>query len=316
MRGGEDMTPSLGPLRAAFESSGSPSWVMRVIQARGFDLRHDFRLDLGHGGDRGTRRAQATEAVLVDGAADLIDTDWISIARSCHSGPGLVAVFPYGRIMGGVVTAAGPGVTTLAGLRGRRVGVVRAIDKNWIVVRAAFRQKYGFDLQTEVAVDEALSKTTLVQWLEAGRVDAAVLPWHLVPRLTASGRFRQLCDVLDLLPELGAASVPTTFFAVRPDFASARPELIAAFIAAYTEAVNLMRADEGVWREAAGAPGDGPELLASLHAAWSRRICCEWGQDDVRHLECLFERLRAIGGEECVGIAGMPRGLFVPALMH
>ncbi len=312
MHGG-DMTPALGTLRAAFEATGSPSWVMRVIQAHGFDLSHGFRLELVQSGDRGSQRAQATQAAVEAGGADLIDTDWISIARSRQSGAGLVAVFPYGRIMGGVVTE---GLASLADLPGRRVGVIRVLDKNWTVVRAACRQRYGFDPQEEAAVEEALSKSTLAEWLEAGRVDAAVLPWHLVPRLTAGGRFRQLCDVLDLLPELGAASVPTTFFAVRPDFAATRPKLIAAFIAAYTQAVTLMRADESVWREAAAMPGDGPEVLAGLRAAWCRRICCEWEQDGERHLERLFERLKTIGGERSLGIAHLPRGLFAPAFMH
>jgi NitT/TauT family transport system substrate-binding protein len=310
------MKPPLGTLRAAFESSGSPSWVMRVIKARGFDRRRGFRLDLGLCGDCGSQRAQATEAAVAAGAADLIDTDWISIARSRRSGPGLVAVFPYGRIMGGVVTAAGVGITSLADLPGRRIGVVRVLDKNWMVVRAASLQRYGFDPQMESSIDEALSKTALVEWLETGRVEAAVLPWHIVPRVTAGGRFRHLCDVLDLLPDAGATSVPTTFFAVRADFAASRRDLITAFIAAYIEAVGLMRADEDVWREAAASPDDGAELLADLRAAWGRRICSEWAREDGRSLQLLFERLRDVAGEEALGVADMPKGLFAPAFMH
>jgi NitT/TauT family transport system substrate-binding protein len=308
------MTPPLGTLRAAFEASGSPSWVMRVIQERGFDRRHGFRLDLGLGGDRGGQRAQATEAAVAAGAADLIDTDWISIARSHQSGPGLIAVFPYGRIMGGVVTAAGSGLTTLADLAGRRIGVVRVNDKNWTVVRAAALQRHGFDPQAAASVEEALSKTTLVEWLETDRVEAAVLPWHVVPRVTGGGRFRQLCDVLDLLPD--AAAAPTTFFAVRADFADSRRELIAAFIAAYAEAVALMRADADVWCAAAASPDDGAELLAELRAAWGRRICTEWARDDVRALQILFERLRAVVGDEALGVAAIPAGIFAPAFMH
>ncbi len=134
------MTPALGALRAAFETTGSPSWVMRTIKAHGLDLRNGFRLDLVHSGDRGTRAAQATEAMLAAGEADLIDTDWLSIARSREDGPGLTAIFPYGRIMGGMVTAAAAGIGDLADLRGRRIGVIRATDKNWIVIRAAFQQ--------------------------------------------------------------------------------------------------------------------------------------------------------------------------------
>ncbi|MBB4200080.1 hypothetical protein CCR94_04570 [Rhodoblastus sphagnicola] len=288
------MTASHGLLRAAFESSGSPSWVMRVIRARGLDRRHGFELELVLGGDRGDSRVQATQNVLAERRADLIDTDWLSMTRSQKSDAPLTAVFPYGKIMGALVVASGSGIDDLKDLRGRRVGVIRASDKNWLVARAACRKRHGFDPQGEARVAEALSKTTLIGWLESGEVEAAALPWHLAPRVTANARFRQLCDVLDLLPDLGAPSIPTTFFATRPAFASTHPQLIAGFVAAYRDAVALMRADENIWREAAAEPGDAPAVLASLRAAWLRRICDAWPDEASREkLDDFFERLRS-----------------------
>jgi NitT/TauT family transport system substrate-binding protein len=308
------MTTAPGVLRAAFERSGSPSWVMHVIATRGLDLRHGFQLELVLGGDRGDRRAQATQNVLADGRADLIDTDWISIARSRRTETPLIAVFPYGKIMGGLVASTASGIDSLADLRGRRVGLIRACDKNWLVARAACRKRHGFDPHSEAQVVEAQSKTTLVRWLETGEVEVAALPWHLVPHTTFGGRFHQICDVLDLLPDLDAPSIPTTFFAVRPAFAATRRELIAGFVAAYRDAVGLMRAYENIWREAAAQPGDDPAMLALLRAGWLRRICDAWPEDAARHLELLFERLKSVGGEESLGVATLSRELFVPAL--
>lgn len=285
------MTPIL---RAAFETGGSPSWVMRVIRARGFDRRHGFDLELVLSGDHGDARAQATQNVLAQGRADLIDTDWLSIARSQDTDAPLAAVFPYGKIMGALVVSSGSGIADLGDLRGRRVGVIRASDKNWLVARAACRKRHGFDPGGEAQVAEALSKTTLVGWLKSGEVEIAALPWHLAPRVTANGRFRELCDVLDLLPDLGAPSIPTTFFATRPEFASTHPKLIAGFVAAYRDAVALLRADEKLWREAAAQPGDDDAVLTSLRAAWLRRICDAWPDEASREkLDEVFERLRS-----------------------
>jgi len=289
---------------------------MRVIREQGFDRRHGFHLDLTRSGDRGSATAQATQGALAAGEADLIDTDWISIARSRQTGAELVPIFPYGRIMGGMVTPAGSELKGLSDLPARRVGLIRSNDKNWIVIRAAFRHRHGSDVHEQTIVKEALSKTTLTEWLEAGEVDAAVLPWQLVPRLITSGRFRRLCDVLDLISELGGASVPTTFFVVQPAFASSRQDLISAFRAAYTDAVDLMRADETVWRGAVAGPDDSPDMLAALRLSWLRRICYEWGPDDSAHLEHLFERLKSIAGEKALGIDHMPQGLFSPAFMQ
>lgn len=310
------MSPALGSLRAAFEATGSPSWVMHVIRKCRLDHRYGFSLDLALGGDTGSTRVQATQQVLADGRADLIDTDWLSIARSRVSGTPLTAVFPYGRIMGGVVTATSANIDTLAQLNGRSVGVIRASDKNWAIVRAVCGLRHGFDPHEHAHVAEALSKSMLVDWLQSGRVDAAVLPWHLVPRLTAGKRFRQLCDVLDLLADLGIPPVPTTFFAVRPEFAAARRELLAAFIAAYCEAVSLMLADEDVWREAASLSGDDAEVLSRLRSAWKRRICTDWPGGTGGHLDHLFERLKGAAGEEALGVSALPRDLFAPALLH
>ncbi len=266
---------------------------MRVIRSQGLDRLHGFELELVLGGDLGDRRAQATQHVLAQGRADLIDTDWLSIARSKDTDAPLTAVFPYGKIMGALVVAAASGIDSLNDLRGRRVGVIRASDKNWLVARAACRKRHGFDPRDVVRLAEALSKTELLRRLEAGEVEVATLPWHLAPRVTASGKFRQLCDVLDLLPELGAPSIPTTFFAARPEFAETHPRLIAGFIAAYRDAVALMRADEQVWREAAAQPGDDAAVLAALRAAWLRRICDEWPDDarETKKLDDFFERL-------------------------
>jgi NitT/TauT family transport system substrate-binding protein len=309
------MTPPLGTLRAAFEATGSPTWVMRVIREQGFDRDHGFTLDLMQSSDRGSQTAQATQGALAAGEADLIDTDWITIARSHQTGEELVPIFPYGRIMGGMVTAAGSDLKGFSDLPGRRVGLIRSNEKNWIVIRAAFRHRYGSDPHEQAIVKEALSKTTLMEWLKAGEVDAAVLPWQLVPRLITSGRFRKLCDVLDLISDLGAALVPTTFFVVPPAFASTRQELISAFRAAYIDAVDLMRADEMVWREAVAAPDDSPDMLAALRLSWLRRICYEWGPEGSAHLERLFERLKSIAGEKALGVDHIPRGLFGPAFI-
>ena len=77
-----------------------------------------------------------------------------------------------------------------------------------------------------------------------------------------------------------------------------------------------MRSDETVWRGAATRPDDSPDILAGLRGSWLRRIHSEWGPHDSAHLECLFERLKSIAGEEALGIDHMPRGLFGPAFMQ
>lgn len=323
----------LGTVRGAFEATGSPSWIMQTIRRRGLDARHGFALDLTLGGDRVQHSLQATEAALAEGAADVIDTDWLSIARWRRDGFPVQAVFPYGRIMGGMVVPAGSAIFDLPDIRGRRIGVVRKVDKNWLVVRAACIERHGFDPQHEAHVAEAESKTVLLDWLERGSIDVGVLYWHLVPRLTAGGRFRQLHDVLDLVAgisaagmsvaDIGAAAIekvnpPTTFFVCREDFIAGKRDLLRAFVAAYCDAVRLMREDPGAWAEAvADVDRSNSELMQALRASWERRVCTAWGPEDLRALTALFDRLKAIGGADAVGgIEAIPPEMFAPAFAN
>lgn len=308
----------LGTVRGAFEATGSPSWIMRTIQRRELDRRRGFALVLDLGGDAVKRSRQATAALLADGAADVIDTDWLSIARLRREGLAVKAVFPYGRIMGGVVVPAASDVRSLAELRGRTLGVVHALDKSWLVVRAACRWRHGFDPAREASVVEAASKTVLLDWIEGGAVDAAVLYWHLVPALVAGGRFRQLCDVLDLVDELNGASPPTTFFVFREEFLAARGALVQAFVEAYREAVQLLRASSASWADAVAAPGGllgAPER--ALRASWQRRVCTAWEPADVHALGRLLDVLKKVAGEEAVGgVGALPPEMFDLELME
>lgn len=302
----------LGTLRAAFEATGSPSWIMQTIRRRGLDRRHGFALELNLGGDAVRHSLQATEALLAEGTADVADTDWLSIARMRHAGLRVQAIFPYGRIMGGVVVSSASGIYDLSHLEGRRIGVVRTLDKNWLVVRSACLQWHGFDLADEAQVREAGSKTVLLDWMKQGAVDAAVLYWHLVPRLVAGGGFRQLHDVLDLVCAISGENPPTTFFVCREDFIAQRSSLVRAFVAAYCDAVAWLRKDEQAWMEAAGCGNTA--WTQPLRSSWERRICTRWSPEDFAALAALFARLQEIGGAEAVGgVESIPPEIFAPA---
>lgn len=93
----------LGTLRSAFERTGTPAWIMRVIQDLGLDRAEGFRLDVALTGDGYQGHRQATLGALRSGEVDFIDTDWISISRMREDGDSVSAFHPYGRIMGGLV---------------------------------------------------------------------------------------------------------------------------------------------------------------------------------------------------------------------
>lgn len=88
-------------LRAGFEGSGSPRWLMRTLQTAGLDRAHGFALDLvllAEGAHR-----HGTLQALADGRVDVVDADLQALAAAQADGLPVVAVHPYGRILGSLV---------------------------------------------------------------------------------------------------------------------------------------------------------------------------------------------------------------------
>lgn len=292
-------------LRAGFEASGSGRWLMRSIVEHGLDQANGFRLHIELADDQVRAGLQATEARLAASAADVVDTDWLSIARCRRSGIALAAAVPYGAIFGGLVARRGD-LSALAELPGRRIGVVHRDDKNWLLLRAACRQLHGFDPESVCTRVDAGSKTMLREQLLDGRVDAALLYWHQVPALVAGGNFVEICDLLDVLPRLGVRTVPSTFFVFSDALLAAQPELVRGFARAVAAAVRLLRDDAAAWHALAGSAAETADGRA-LRGKWLARIPLAWDNTMVADLRQLAA---------CLGETEFPDGVFAAGFLQ
>ncbi len=299
------MPPEAPPvLRAAFEASGSGAWLMRTVIECRLDHAHGFRLMLSLGDDRVRGDRQATEARLIGGQVDVIDTDWLSLARHRDAGLPLVAMAPYGAIFGALVARGEDGPDSLEALPGRRIGFVHAADKNWLLLRAACRER-GFDPARDCLPRACGSKSALLAEFAAGRLDAALLYWHQVPSLLARGDARELCDLLELLPAEGGRAVPSTFFACTEALLAARPEAVAGFARAVDAASTLLRGDASLWQRMSGAEG---RVGDALREKWLARVGLPWHPAMTTALQALARRLAVR--------ETLPDGLFAAALTH
>lgn len=299
------MTPVL---RAAFQASGSPRWLMETIRRDGLDRAHGFRLDLCLLAEDDHRHG--TLAALVDGRADLADADWLALARARDDGLAVTAVHPYGRILGSLVGARGRSGDGLAALPGCRLGVLSTNDKNWSILAAACADRAGFALADVVRVQPYATRAELVAALTDGRVDAALLHWHLVPGLSALGH-PVLAEIPELADGLGGDAVPTTFFVVPDALAAEHPGLVAAFIAAAGAATVRLRDDPEAWATIAAATGAGPGAQATdLRTRWRQRVAdgAVWSRRSRGALAALRARLDAERQP-------LPAGLFHPVFL-
>ncbi|HEY6898729.1 MAG TPA: ABC transporter substrate-binding protein [Rhodocyclaceae bacterium] len=299
-------------LRAGFEGSGSPRWLMRTLQRHGLDRARGFRLELRL--LKESTRRHGTLQAIADGEADVVDGDWLALAEARAAGLPVTAVMPYGQILGSVMLGRGVRGKTLAVLRGRKLGVLSSHDKNWAILRAACARS-GFVLEDAARIEYFASRATLDIALDSGAVDAALVHWHRVPELVAAGH-RLLAEIPDLADPLRQGALATTFFVVHDDLARQWPGQVVAFIEATRAAIALMRNDPAPWQALAQEEGSGLPLAAPLQALrqrWNRRVAdiAPWGPASRESLYALRRQLlKNDEGLPDQGLPQFPRGAF------
>lgn len=301
-------------LRAGFEGSGSPRWLMRTMQRRGFDDARGFRLDICLLNE--SARRHGTLRAVAEGEADVADGDWLALAEARAEGLPVTAVMPYGQILGTLMLGRGVPGDDLSALRGRSLGVLSTRDKNWAILRSACALTANFALEHALRIECHGSRAALDSALESGAVDAALVHWHRAPELIAAGH-RVLAEIPDLASAISKAKgAPTTFFVVHDELATRQPERISAFIDAARDAIDVMRTQESAWIALAneadsGIPASMP--LPALRERWNRRVAemLPWGPDCRGSLSALRGKLLQAAAEPSPQVAtDFPEGVF------
>lgn len=303
-------------MRARFEHNGSPRYMLYTMKRLGLDHEHGFHLDVQLVSDELEGGMETVEARLQDGEADLIDIDYISTARERANGADIVAFHPYGRTVGGLVAPEDTDIDGLADLSGHRIGVVRRLDKNWILVRAACRQYHGFDPDETATPVEAGSKVGLTEMLHDGEVDAVLQFWPIVPEITERGPYEEVFPVSGIVQRLAETDnrVPVSTFLTSDSFLDAHTDTARRFAAAYGDVVDRLVAEDALWDEIGEKlmSYDDPEIVAAVREGWRAMVVRGWDDETIDGMEQLFEHLRSVAGADALGVDRIPEGTFRP----
>lgn len=303
-------------MRARFEHNGSPRYMLYTMKRLGLDHEHGFHLDVQLVSDELEGGMETVEARLQDGEADLIDIDYISTARERANGADIVAFHPYGRTVGGLVAPEDTDIGGLADLSGHRIGVVRRLDKNWILVRAACRQYHGFDPDETATPVEAGSKVGLTEMLHDGEVDAVLQFWPIVPEITERGPYEEVFPVSGIVQRLAETDnrVPVSTFLTSESFRDEHADTARRFAAAYGDVVDRLVAEDALWDEIGEKlmSYDDPEIVAAVREGWRAMVVRGWDDETIDGMEQLFEHLRSVAGADALGVERIPEGTFRP----
>jgi NitT/TauT family transport system substrate-binding protein len=301
-------------MRARFEHNGSPRFLLYTIKKFGFDRDHDFHLDVELVSDALDEGLETVEAKLQRGEADLIDIDYISIARERAGGADIVSFHPYGRTVGGLVAPADTEIEGLADLSGRRIGVVRRLDKNWILVRAACREYHGFDPDETATPVEAGSKVELTRLIREGEVDAGLQFWQIVPEITETGPYEEVFPVSDLVQRLSETEnkLPMSAFLTGESYFDEHRETVRGFAGAYRDAVDRLAEDDDLWEEIGETlmTVDDPVVRRAVRDGWRDMVVRDWDAATTAGMHRLFDHLKSVAGADALGVDAIPDGTF------
>lgn len=220
---------------------GTVNWALAAMQTAGLDQQAGIQLEIVP-----FALKDAALVALQSDAVDVIVHDWIWVSRQRNEGRDFRFV-PYSRAIGGVVARADQNITTLADLRGRRLGVSGgAMDKSWLLLRAHALKTLGTDAITLLEPQFA-APPLLNQLVMRGELPAALNFWHYGARLKAQG-MTEILDMPTMLASLGIdPALPLIGWVFRDDWAVANPTAIRGFLAASQAAMALLKDSDAAW---------------------------------------------------------------------
>ena len=284
-------------LRIAIQKTGTAAWEIALIKERGLDKSAELDIE--------TTELASTEAgkiALQGGAADMIISDWLWVARERGLGDRLLFT-PYSNALGAVMAARDSPVHTVADLAGRSIGVAGGpIDKSWLLLRAA-GLRAGLDLARSARPVYG-APPLVAEKLAQGETDTALEFWNFSADLEMRG-FRRAIDMADVEKALGATGpVAMTGYVFSESFAATRKDVLRRYFSAVSEARRILAQEPGAWapiKARLNLKDDAElEILRKryLEGLPKRPIAGEAADARI-----LFNALAKVGGKDLIGEA-------------
>jgi len=290
-----------GKLRMLFSEFGTNSYMPFVIKK--FELDKKYNIEIV---PTPTASTSTGLVAMQAGGADLGNFGWNEIARFIGGGYNLVAVTPFLRWGADfyVVPVDSP-IKTLGDLKGKKVGVTSKTALNYVLLRVVAKKNYGVDLDKDAEIHEG-APALLRGLLEKGQLDASGMFNSVTPSLLASGKFRALTKISDLVHQYGLPDTPFLMYAVDAKYAAAHPDNVKAFVKAYEDAVEILRTNDDVWLERGRQLQQSDEVSARFRADARTDIMSKFEPDTEQKIRSIFDQFLPLAGEEAFGISKLP----------
>ncbi|MEO1281804.1 MAG: ABC transporter substrate-binding protein [Pseudomonadota bacterium] len=303
----EALAASASTVRIVALRFGSVQWLLETIQSNGFDKAEGLTLDV-----RKVASSQAGPIALLSNDADVIVSDWPWAMRQLSKGEAM-RFSPYSSALGAVMVAPESDMTSLADLKGKRLGIAgSALDKSFILLRAHTKKTVGEDL-TDLVKPIFGAPPLLAEEMRSRRIDAVLNFWTYSARLEGAG-FKKLIGMDDVMGGLGVTPPPPMVgFVWGQGFEAQHPKAVPAFLRAVRSANELLKTSDAAWEPLRGSMRVKNDAeFTALRDTYRAGIPEAWKPEHTASAEALLALLKKLGEAELIGA----KTEFDPKLFH
>ena len=282
-------------IRVATLKTGTLAWELEVVRAHGLDVQANLTIDVIE-----LASTEAGKIALKGGAADVIVSDWLWVARERSLGDNLM-FYPYSTALGAVMVAADAPIRSLGDLKGKKLGVAGGpLDKSWLLLRASALRS-GIDLKSEASIVYG-APPLLAQKALQGEIDATLTFWNFSAALEAQG-MRPAIPMQDVVKSLGAAGeVAMVGYVFDGGWAAQNRALLDRFLAVMRKAEWILADTPAEWERLAPRIGaTEPDALEVYRRRFREGIPKRPLADELADARYLYRVLASIGGTDLVG---------------
>lgn len=290
-----------GKVRLLYNEPGTNSFPPFVIKKFALDKKYGFELQ-----PIPVSTSQATANALQAGGGDIGILDWITLARMQSRGVKLVGVAPFLIWANTVIVRTDSPIQNLGDLKGKKVGIYSRNNLDWVVMRTHAQRQYKFDLEKEAQLHEG-GVPLLRGLMDQGQLDAVQMFNSLTPDMVASGKYRILATIRGLIKDLELPDTPFLLYSADSAFAAAHPERMKAYLAAYREAIEILRKDDAVWVERGNIMKLEGQSLILFRDEAREDMMNKFEPQTESDIRKVFSVLLETGGPQLIGIDALPK---------
>ncbi|MGR9107096.1 MAG: ABC transporter substrate-binding protein [Gammaproteobacteria bacterium] len=286
----------LESLRIGVLAYGTLNWELATIEKQALGEKHGISLEA-----MTLASPQAAKIALQSDAVDVILADWVWVSRMRSKGVDFT-FSPYSTTSGSLIVPQDSPIHSLEDLVGKRIGIAGGeLDKNWLLLIALAKQSRNLDFDRDI--EKIFGAPPLLnQQLLQHNLDALLTYWHYAARLEAMG-YREILNGETILAGLGIAKpLPTLGYVFREQWAGQNHRLIREFLAATTEAKNLLCDSDSAWSAiAALTQAEDPETQRLFREKYCQGRIKQWTEQHKALAATVFDLLYRVAGPRLTG---------------